>query len=442
MLLDFKAVNYKSFRDELKFSMIPAPKQKGLDYSVLEAKIGRKKYNALSTAVIYGPNAAGKTNIIGAMDTFRRIVLRGHIRNDGDESYVNTAANRLELIPNNLSETRTPVAFSVRFIEKNLCVEYGFTVDLGFFLEDDYPRKIHEERLTVNDEMIFSRNDELEIGSLNVIQNMLIRSFKQNESSIISVAQNNLNDEELFLLNGFKAMFSAELVGLITHWLERKFLIIYRADKMQFDPKLTDCEGGPVYISEGLNEALVDFGISSNALGYLVQGDDKKEELVSLLRNSEKNTAISAHVFESYGTVRFANIFPSIIHAIRSGAVLVVDELDASLHPTAIMSIIGLFHNNDINVHHAQLIFNTHNPIFLNANLFRRDEIHFVERDDAHVSSHYKLSDFGTAGSSGVRKGEDYMKNYFVERYGAINAVDFAPIFEKLMKGDSEVQQP
>ena len=77
MLLDFKVKNYKSFQQEVSFFMIPAPKQKGLDYSVFEKKIDNKRKKAICSSVIYGPNAAGKTNIIGAMDTMRAIVLRG-----------------------------------------------------------------------------------------------------------------------------------------------------------------------------------------------------------------------------------------------------------------------------------------------------------------------------------------------------------------------------
>ena len=117
-----------------------------------------------------------------------------------------------------------------------------------------------------------------------------------------------------------------------------------------------------------------------------------------------------------------------------------VDEFDASIHPMALMSIINIFHNDEINIHHAQLIFNTHNPIFLNSNLLRRDEIKFVERDEeSQQSVLYALSDFGTTGEKGVRKHEDYMKNYFISRYGAIQDVDFTPIFEGLEQSESEV---
>ena len=80
-----------------------------------------------------------------------------------------------------------------------------------------------------------------------------------------------------------------------------------------------------------------------------------------------------------------------------------------------------------------ELIFNTHNPIFLNSNLLRRDEIKFVERDpDDHTSTLFALSDFGTAGENGVRKNDDYLKNYLANQYGGIADVDFSPVFEKL----------
>lgn len=99
----------------------------------------------------------------------------------------------------------------------------------------------------------------------------------------------------------------------------------------------------------------------------------------------------------------------------------------------ALMNIINIFHDDEINIYHAQLIFDTHNPIFLNSNLFRRDEIKFVERDEDNFKSDlYSLSDFGTSGTSGVRKNEDYMKNYFISRYGAISDIDFSPVFREL----------
>ena len=169
MLLEFKATNYKSFREELIFSMIPAPKQKGLDYSILKEKVGKYTYKGLSSAIIYGSNASGKTNIIGAMDTFKNIVLRGHIRNDEKDS-PNAASVALELIPNNTSEEPEPVEFSIKFIEQDMLVEYDFSMNIGTFLELEYDRKVVKESLKINEKLLFNREEELEICSLDLIE--------------------------------------------------------------------------------------------------------------------------------------------------------------------------------------------------------------------------------------------------------------------------------
>lgn len=433
MLLEFRMKNYKSFLEETVFSLLPAPKQKGLDYSILHQRIGKMSYKGLCSAVIYGPNASGKTNIIGAMDTFKAIVLRGHIRNDNDKSNPNAAASALELIPNNALLKGAPVALGIKFIYGETLVDYGFTLDLGTFLEVNHTRKILSEQLIINDTTIFKRGKALIIENTDAIQKWLANEFEKNAEGAIAIASSNLNDEELFLMNGFKTMFSSKLVAMITDWLSNRFMVIYRADAMQLIRKFSDPKEKSIYIEKTLTEAAQIFGINSNALGYFVDSDNNEAKLCSLFGDTKKGNAVSAEVFESYGTIRFVNIFPLVVNALANGGTLVVDEFDASIHPMALMNIINIFHNDDINVNRAQLIFNTHNPIFLNSNLFRRDEIKFVERDDTHYSNYYALSDFGTAGASGVRKNEDYMRNYFVDRYGAIKDVDFSPIFEKLI---------
>ena len=301
----------------------------------------------------------------------------------------------------------------------------------------DYKRKVVFEQLSVNEAPIFTRENGLKIHDLSGIKEWLANEFEQNADSVIAIASANLNDEELFLMNGFKTMFSSKLVSIISEWLNQQFMVIYRSDAMQLIRKFTDPKKKSIYVEKTLTEAAKTFGINSNALGYVVDGDNTEAKLCSIFESEGK--AIPAELFESYGTIRFVNMFPLVVNALMNGSTLVVDEFDASLHPMALMNIINIFHNDEVNIHHAQLIFNTHNPIFLNTNLFRRDEIKFVERDEkTHCSSAYALSDFGTAGKNGVRKNEDYMRNYFVDRYGAIRNVDFLPIFEKLLKHGSE----
>ena len=428
MLLEFKTSNYKSFKNETVFSMIPAPRQTGLDYSIQSEKIASKKYSALSSAVIYGPNASGKTNLIGAIDTMRAIVLRGNIRNTETFSSPNPAAYILELIPN-CSDKACPTSFYIKFVEQKMAFVYTFTVMLGDFLEKDYPRKIVSESLYVNEKLVFERGDKLVVKHSSKFMTYLNSSITNKFQSAIEIAENGLNNDELFLCNGFKTIFSKELASIILNWFDKKFIVIYRSDAVKVMQTFADPKDNAIYITKTLTDAAKEFGITANALGYKIE-EGNEAVLCSLIE--DKKFAIPADKFESYGTIRFINEFPLVIQALISGATLVMDEFDASIHPMALMNIITVFHNDDININHSQLIFNTHNPIFLNASLFRRDEIKFVERDELTNSSvHYALSDFKT--SDGVRKGEDYMSNYFLSRYGAIKDVDFAPILEEII---------
>jgi hypothetical protein len=440
MLLEFKMKNYKSFKDECVFSMKVAPKQKGLDYSILSEKIGRNVYKGVSSAVIYGPNASGKTNIIGAMETFKHIVLRGNIRNVEVKDSPNAASSALELIPNNTLNTVEPVDLSIAFTDGGLLFEYAMSLDLGRFLDRDHERKVLKETLRVNNTTLFVREAAtLEIGDMTVVEPYLVSAYIQNAKGAAALAESSLHDEELFLANGFKTMFSAKLPSAITQWLDKSFVVIYRSDSMQLVRKFSEPKKRSVFIEKTLNEAAALFGVNSNALGYVLGGEHEEAQLCSIFNRNSKHAAIPVELFESYGTIRFINLFPLVLRTLREGGILVVDEFDASIHPMALMNIITLFHNDELNTHNAQLVFNTHNPIFLNSNLFRRDEIKFVDRDDeTHCSTHYSLSDFGTAGAKGVRLSEDYMKNYFVDRYGAIKSIDLAPIIRTLMNDNNK----
>jgi hypothetical protein len=288
---------------------------------------------------------------------------------------------------------------------------------------------------------VFERSEKLTINYSKKLEDFYQSGIADNMAGIYGIAQNSLDQEELFLMNGFKLMISRKLAELIQNWFANKFMVIYRADSMQLIKRFSDPQKKGVFVEKTTDEAAKIFGINSNAVGYIVKDDDTEAKLCSIIKNVDngKSVAMAAEIFESYGTIRFINMFPLVLQAIQTGGTLVVDEFDASIHPMALMSIINIFHNDEINIHRAQLIFNTHNPIFLNSNLFRRDEVKFVERDDdTHESILYSLSDFGTSGERGVRKHEDYMKNYFISQYGAIKDVDFSPLFEDFVSVNEE----
>ena len=197
MLLEFKIKNYKSFFDETTFSMVPASKQTGLDYSLLKENVGRKIQKGLCSAVIYGPNASGKTNIIGAMDTLRAIILRGNIKNSEIGLTPNVASSNLEFIPNcNLDPS--PTELSISFVEKGFLINYSLVVELGGFLSNDYDRKILLEKLAVNGRDVFSRGEDFMVSLPSIIRPLSNKSIHRITPRTKEIAQSSLSDTELF----------------------------------------------------------------------------------------------------------------------------------------------------------------------------------------------------------------------------------------------------
>jgi AAA15 family ATPase/GTPase len=117
---------------------------------------------------------------------------------------------------------------------------------------------------------------------------------------------------------------------------------------------------------------------------------------------------------ESHGTQRLFAYAGPILDILRNGKILIVDELDASLHPKMVRFLISLIQNADINQNNAQLIFTTHNTSLLDMDLLRRDQIWFMEKDADQASHLYPLTDFSP------RKGEALEKGYLMGRYGAL----------------------
>lgn len=437
MLLEFRAKNFKSFKNEFVFSMIPAPKQKGLDYSILKEDIENNVVKALPTSVIYGTNSSGKTTIISAMEVLKNIILRGNIRNPQSQSKgKNIVMDLLELIPNTSNDIKDTVDFGIKFIENKHLFEYKLSLSLGKFATTNFDRKIVKEEFNFDSKQIFSREETtIKFYKVNTIKDFLLKEIDDNINVLQDISKKTINKEELFLTNGFKSMFSQQLVDMIINWNLKKFNPIFMSNDLLDSPEYNK-EKTKIFESKLVNQIAREMG-SCNKIVYYNDNKDSIPKMVSVIEKSK--FALPSIFIESYGTFRFLNTFPVIKKILSNGGILIIDEFDNSLHPNVVMNIIKIFHNDAINKNKAQLVFNTHNPIFLNSNLFRRDEIKFVEKnDETNESELYSLSDFGTDGKDGVRKGEDYMKNYFINKYGAIKDIDFTSIFKKFVSGEND----
>ena len=438
MLLSFACENFKSFRDGFQFNMIPEKRMTELDYSILSEEIAEQKETGLSASVIYGPNAAGKTSVVNAMSCMRQIVLRGNVRDATDDRSGDHVSSGLSLAPFAFRDDVAPVRFDVTFTFRGMKYRYVIAASLGAFLEKDSERYIDREQLYVNDALVFDRTkDEVNKLKLDVIANYLNVGYELKDAEKTRKAMsNNITADSLLLVTDFNSFCSKKLVSEIRQWFEEQFIVVNSSDRTRFYPGMQE-DDGRAMINVYINKIAQEAGIIGSDFAYVNDPETHMTKLMSVLQKTDSRLyGLDADRIESVGTMRLISIMPVIISALRSGAVLVMDELDASLHPMIVMNLITIFHNDGVNTNGAQIIFNTHNPIYLNHSLLRRDEIKFVERDkETKSSSLYALSDFRANGEASVRKSSDYMKNYFISRYGAIEDIDFTDIIADILKG-------
>ncbi len=154
----------------------------------------------------------------------------------------------------------------------------------------------------------------------------------------------------------------------------------------------------------------------------------------NLTHQEEKleKTVFDLDVQESSGTNKIFDLLGPFFDTLVNGKVLVVDELDAKLHPLLTKALVGLFNSEENNPRNAQLIFATHDTNLLTYANFRRDQIYFTEKDKEGASALYSLIEYKEEGGATVRKDRSFEKDYIQGRYGAIPYLgDFSKLFSK-----------
>ena len=418
MLLSYKFSNFRSFSEESILSMKPA-NVRDIPYSILREKAD-KEYRALSSSIIYGANASGKSNAILVLSFLKELVITGNIKN---QRCIPTS-----LIPCFCNKGDAPISFAIEFLNKGYHIDYSLKIGGASFLNDaDSEPYVEYEKLIVNEKEIFERKDkEITFFAGNE------KVDDDTQSMLRDKAESSLLRDELFLANGFKTLGDTNLYSIILNWFKNKLIVVRNVDYISTMPKfdyehIEDANEDGCKISDDIiNKIAKEAGINYSEIHFIQDDKDKKPKQISVIDGK----GVIARFIESSGTMKIVNFLPLVISIMAKGGTLVVDELDSSLHPSAVFSIINAFHNDELNIQKAQLIFTSHNPIYQKAKIFRRDEIKFIERTECS-SRLYSLSDFGTSGESSVKNSTDIMKNYLTGKYGAVNYVDFSDVIRE-----------
>ena len=413
MLIDFSVENYRSIADKQTLSLV-ASKLRSDAEGQAAVECAGFKHQLLTSAVIYGANGSGKSNILRALSEFGTLVAHSASDKDHDiQPYLLDPAL-----------AQTPTRFEVSFILEGVRFQYGFSVDAERVYEEwllAYPRRTAQVWF---DRKWNGVTHEVQFGSHLKGEKTRIHAITRADSLFLSVAvqfkQAQLEPVFNWITKGLRVRQAKAISPIATArqieqggdsaHLVSKFL---RAADMGIERVL-------VRKHSQLPEATTQGNVRPRSLIAVRQNKDKETEGEFLEIQTEHVRADGRKVLfdmlsdESDGTYRYFSLIAPLVSTLASGGVFAVDELDDSLHPLLVREIVRAFHDPVVNKNQAQLIFNSHDTTLLDPTLFRRDQIWFTEKVPPGKTKLYPLIEFSP------RKNEALQKGYLEGRYGAV----------------------
>ena len=191
-----------------------------------------------------------------------------------------------------------------------------------------------------------------------------------------------------------------------------------RNQKLYLDSSIEKFRENLVSFINSFDDSIIDIEVEKISV---IDESDSDNYRVFTVHKSDKETSIARISMneESSGTKKMFSLYQTLLDVLEKGTVFFADELDIKLHPLLMRNILLTFTDKEKNPNNAQLIFTTHNTIYMDMDLLRRDEIWFVEKDNG-VSKLYSLDDITNEKGEKVRKDSNYEKHYLLGNYGAI----------------------
>ena len=382
MLLQFSVTNHRSIHGNAVLSLAATPDRE-FQGSLLSPD---GKRNILPVAAIYGANAAGKSNVLHALDLMRSMVVGEYAKPLKDTP--------LPQEPFAFTDEEEPTKLEAIYFYEGIKYAFGFS-----FTRE----KIVEEYLyhwrNGREGLVFSRKNGEYVFREKKAEQMVLAG-RTSENRLYLVTSNEWNNQETQ---------DAYL------WFSRKLNPLQR-DNGSYDQTLSELERNGGRKKKILREMVIaDLGI----VDVKVSGSKEKPVIMTTHRLLDEDGNESDYDLliqqESAGTQRFFSRIGSWLKTLETGGTLIVDEIESSMHPLLTRHLIEAMQDKEINTNQAQLIFTTHDVGLLDQKLLRRDQIWFAEKNEKNAETDlYSLTDFSP------RKGENIQKGYMQGRYGAI----------------------
>lgn len=410
MLHQFTFKNFKSFKAETTLDLIAS----GIKEHPNDVVTDVKEEKVLKVAAIYGANASGKSNVIKAFQSMKRLVLSSF------KEY--HSVQESGIVPYWFEDEGVPSEFSVLFSTAGNIYHYSFSVLDDIILEENLYMRDPKVKKEVYITLLERKGKHFSGELLNLTESAVIAELIEDDILLVSVL----------------AKFKIDFIRAVYDWFESVRVADYGDPNREnlFHYSMTRGKAQPLVAlieDPGENKQLTQFiqAIDIGIEGFGVIEDSpitiseysskENKRIVSYHKNPKDGKALMTPIEdESSGTLKMLNLYVDMKRVLDTGGTIFIDEMDAKLHPLLIRYIIILFHNPKTNPKHAQLIFSTQEIFTLDKDNLRRDEIWFTDKDKFGCSELYSLVDYVDDENKKVRNDASYGKDYILGRYKSI----------------------
>ncbi len=408
MVLEIRLSNFFSIKDEVVLDFRAANIKSANAKALSDNVFSFDKTKAMKTIVIYGANASGKSNIIKAIRFCQAMVFESHNHN------VNTIYNFQSFKFNNYPEK--PSSYFIRFVSKGIEYEYSFSLTRQQILTESlyyYPKGRIKEIFTRDERLGSEKKTKYTFGDV-IKRPMDVAENTSEKTLYISRASQMDRDIAREIFTWFHRQFILNYVGFGASAIEN----LSNRHKQQLIEALKIADSDIVDVR---TKTLKKPGknIHADLSNLTLRVEDVIQDFVQIktYHRTQPGIAFDLITEESQGTIKLFFIMLTLLDVIKHNKVLLIDEIEDSLHPKIIEYIFNLFRAG----HHAQLLCTTHNTTFLDLKKFRKDQIYFANKTTGGATDLYSLYDY-----SDFRDTMDLEKAYFQGRFDAIPLVNDA----------------
>ena len=452
MLLRFRVENHRSIRDAQELLLTASEQIKPEDRRGTIFPVPAIQEDALPAVALYGSNASGKSNVIEALCWMRHLIVSSHadikptspiprqpflLDHDSQTkptrlecTFTLNHAEELSSDRQTTEEVQLVYTYGFKYTEKEICEEWLYREAA----KEGQDNQLLFRRTTINGEITLEVKDNQLPG-----ENQIIRKITRSNSLFLSAAAQNNHPQLLKIYKYFFEMIfikqpefikESSVADCFSDFRDQGKLKDILNILKQADIGITDITVRQINLPENQIETMRELSkiipqVISKHIPFEAQIVSQGSMPVNVKQldfthsTDDGRPRSLGYESESRGTQIFLTLLMPALHVLYEGLVLVIDELDTSLHPDLSRSLLSLFYRKTSNPHGAQLLFSTHDVTLLDSDVLQQDEIWFTDKDSDGASHLTPLTDFKLPPPDQLRH-SDIEQAYRLGRFGGV----------------------